>query len=212
MDKVLVVFYSYTGTCRQLAQLLSAQLGWPTGEIVDAHSRSGPTGTLRCVADTLLRRRPLIRYDGPDPKAFDAVVLVSPIWVYGLAGPMRSFIAERAADLRQVAAISAMGAQGASNAVAEIARLLGHAPVLTIGVHFARGRRRQLRRFVGSLRPRAAGHEAGRRARPRRALDAPRRVRTDEAAAGVAMAQAGASAAADNGGSPHRRPAARAIA
>lgn len=131
MDKVLVVFYSYTGTCRQLAQLLSAQLGWPTGEIVDAHSRSGPTGTLRCVADTLLRRRPLIRYDGPDPKAFDAVVLVSPIWVYGLAGPMRSFIAERAADLRQVAAISVMGAKGASNAVAEIARLLGHAPVLT---------------------------------------------------------------------------------
>ena len=130
MDKVLVVFYSYTGTCRQMARLLCAQRGWPLGEIVDAHSRAGPTGTLRCVADTLLRRRPLIRYDGPDPKAFDAVVLVSPIWVYGLAGPMRSFIAERAADFRRVAVISVMGNRGASNAVAEIGRLLGHPPAL----------------------------------------------------------------------------------
>jgi menaquinone-dependent protoporphyrinogen IX oxidase len=130
MDKVLVVFYSYTGTCRQLARSLCAQLDWPVGEIVDAHSRAGPTGTLRCVADTLLRRRPLIRYDGPDPKAFDAVVLVSPIWVYGLAGPMRSFIVEHASDFRRVAVISVMGSQGASNAVAEIGRLLAHPPAL----------------------------------------------------------------------------------
>ena len=129
MDRILVVCYSYTGTSRQLAQLLCAQLGWPMGEVVEAHRRSGPTGTLRCVADSLLRRRPLIRYDGPDPREFEAVVLVSPIWIYRLAGPMRSFIADRAADLKQVAVVSVMGAKGASNAVAEIGRLLGHAPV-----------------------------------------------------------------------------------
>jgi flavodoxin len=129
MDRILVVCYSYTGTSRQLAQLLCAQLGWPLGEIVEARRRSGATGTLRCVADSLLRRRPLIRYDGPDPKDFEAVVLVSPIWIYGLAGPMRSFIADRAAELKQVAVVSVMGAQGASNAVAEIGRLLGHAPL-----------------------------------------------------------------------------------
>ncbi len=129
MDRILVVCYSYTGTSRQLAQLLCAQLGWPMGEIVEARQRAGPTGTLRCVADSLLRRRPLIRYDGPDPGEFETVVLVSPIWIYRLAGPMRSFVADRVADLRRVAVVSVMGAQGASNAVAEIGRLLGHAPM-----------------------------------------------------------------------------------
>src|SRR5665647_2974058 len=85
-----------------------------------AAQRAGPTGTLRCVADSLLRRRPLIRYDGPGPGKFEAVVLVSPIWIYRLAGPMRSFVADRVADLKRVAVVSVMGAQGASNAVAAV--------------------------------------------------------------------------------------------
>lgn len=130
MDQILVVFYSYTGTCRRIAELLCAQLDWRRGEIVETRSRSGAAGTFRCVLDTLLRRRPPIRYDGPDPRDYEAVVLVSPIWAYGLAGPMRSFVAERAGDLRQVAVISAMGTAGASNAVAEIDRLLGRAPLI----------------------------------------------------------------------------------
>lgn len=48
----------------------------------------------RRVLDSLLRRRPGIRYQGPDPADFRAVVLVSPIWMYRLAGPMRSFVVD----------------------------------------------------------------------------------------------------------------------
>ena len=128
MDKILVVFYSYTGTCRLLAELMCAQLGWPRGQVVETRSRAGAMGTLRCVLDSLLRRRPLIRYEGPDPSQYEAVVLVSPIWIYGLAAPMRSFVAK--ADLPRVAVVSVMGREGASNAVAEIDRLLGHAPLV----------------------------------------------------------------------------------
>lgn len=130
MDNTLVIFYSYTGTSKRLAQLLSAQLGWQLGEIVDARPRAGATGLLRCTVDSLLRRRPVIRYEGPELKEFGSVVLVSPIWFYRLAGPMRSFVAERARDLRQVAVVSVMGSKGGLNAAAEIAELLGHAPLL----------------------------------------------------------------------------------
>lgn len=130
MDRVLVVFYSYTGVGRQLAELLCAQLGWERGEILETRSRAGLTGTLRCVADTLLHRRPAIRYEGPDPAGCDAVVLVSPVWSYGLAGPMRSFVTRYAAGLKRYAVISTMGTAGAANAFAEIERLLGHAPLI----------------------------------------------------------------------------------
>lgn len=130
MDKALVVVYSYTGTSRRLAQLLCSQLDWPLGEIRETRRRAGAAGTLRCVADSLLRRRPLIRYEGPDPRDFGAVVLVSPIWAYRLAAPMRSFVADRRADLPHVAVISTLGSSGGPNAVAEIGRLLGHAPIL----------------------------------------------------------------------------------
>lgn len=130
MDGTLVVFYSYTGTSRRLVQLLCSQLGWPSGEIVEEQARSGASGTLRCLADSLLRRQPRIIYKGPDPEDFTTVVLVSPIWAYRLASPMRSFVADRRDDLHQVGVVSVMGGSGAPNAVAEIAHIVGRAPLL----------------------------------------------------------------------------------
>lgn len=130
MDRILVVFYSYTGICRRLAELLCAQLGWDRGEILETHPRAGVVGTLRCIADTLLHRRPGIRYEGPDPAGYDAVVLVSPVWVYGLAGPMRSFVVRSGASVKRYAVVSTMGSAGAINTFAEIERLLGRAPLI----------------------------------------------------------------------------------
>ncbi|MBO9512695.1 MAG: flavodoxin [Variovorax sp.] len=131
MEKTLVVFYSYSGIGRRAAQLLASHHGWPLGEIHDVHRRAGFAGGLRCVLDSLLRRRPPIRYEGPEPGDFDAVVIVSPVWAYQMAGPMRTFLSENAGRLRRVAQITTMNGAGAANAVAEAARLLHAAPILT---------------------------------------------------------------------------------
>ena len=130
MESVLVVCYSYTGTARRLAELLCSHHGWPMGVITEKRSRAGATGTLRCVLDSLFHRRSAIRYQGPDPDDFHTVVLLSPIWVDSLAGPMRSFVTSYRDALRRVAVILTMGSAGASNAIAEIAYVLGHAPIL----------------------------------------------------------------------------------
>lgn len=130
MDSVLIVFYSYTGVSRRVAHLLGAQRGWPLGEIVEEQGRGGATGTVRCVLDSLLRRQPAVRYQGPEPSDFRTVVLVSPVWAYRLNGPMRSFIAGHSARLHRVAVLSTMGSRGAGNAVAEIEKLLGKPPIL----------------------------------------------------------------------------------
>jgi multimeric flavodoxin WrbA len=58
------------------------------------------------------------------------VVLVSPVWAYGLAGPMRTFIAQYGASLKKYAVACVMGRVGGTNAAAEIERLLGRSPVL----------------------------------------------------------------------------------
>jgi hypothetical protein len=122
MDSIMVVCYSHTGVSRRAAQLLCSHHGWPLGEITEAR----PRGTWRCVLDSLLRRRPEIRYGGPDPADFRTAVLVSPLWMYRLAGPMRSFVVDRKESLRRVVVIQTMNSGGASNAFGEIAHLLGH--------------------------------------------------------------------------------------
>jgi hypothetical protein len=111
-----------------LAQLLADLQRWTLAEVRDP--RSGAAGTWRCLIDSLFRRCPKIRYDGPNPNEFDAVVLVSPIWAYRLAGPMRSFVASYRASLRNVAVISVMGERGAPNVVTEVSRLIGRTPLM----------------------------------------------------------------------------------
>jgi flavodoxin len=126
MNKVLVVTYSHTGTGRKLAWLLSSLQHCQMVEITEDRPRSN----WRCILDSLLRRCPPIRYDGPDPRRFDIVVLVAPIWAGRLAGPMRSFVASRRALLPDVAVLTVMGHTGAAGAVSEIAKLLGRSPLL----------------------------------------------------------------------------------
>jgi hypothetical protein len=130
MNRILVVTYSYTGTGRRLAQALCAQQQWPMAEVLDLRPRRGSWGNWRCVIDSLLRRRPPIRYDGPPPGRFGAVVLIAPVWMRRLAGPMRSFIATHRVLLPDVALVTVMGSSGAPAAAAEVARILGRPPVL----------------------------------------------------------------------------------
>jgi hypothetical protein len=129
MTKILVVCYSYTGTSLQLARELCTLQGWRKADIALAQPRRGRSGYWRCVLDSVLRRKPRIRYDGPAPSEFDALVLVSPIWAFRLASPMRSFLAQHRDQLPEVAVISVMGGAGARNAVSEVGRLIGRLPI-----------------------------------------------------------------------------------
>ncbi|WP_332824723.1 flavodoxin family protein [Ramlibacter sp.] len=134
MDSILVVCYSHTGVSRRAAELLSSHHGWPLGEVTEVGAR----GTWRCVLDSLLRRRPEIRYQGPDPADFRTIVLVAPVWMYRLAGPMRSFVARERDAMRRVAVVSTMNSGGASNAVAEVARMLAGGVVIDAAAFTAR--------------------------------------------------------------------------
>lgn len=132
MARILVVTYSFTGSSLRLAQRLCELRGWPLGQIQDRHPRRGIPGTFRCVIDSLLRRQPAIDYSGPALAGFDAVVLIAPIWAKRLASPMRSFVARHHAQLRHFAVVSVMGGNGAPNAAAETAKILGRAPLMSI--------------------------------------------------------------------------------
>ncbi|WP_411881885.1 flavodoxin family protein [Polaromonas sp. YR568] len=130
-NSILIVCYSNTGTSRRVADLLASQFKWPRGEVRESRSRAGAAGMLRCVADSLFKRHPAISYVGPDPRSFGTVVLIAPIWAAELAGPMRSFVRDHAPSLQRVAVVSVMGGNGATNAFAEVDRILGRPPILS---------------------------------------------------------------------------------
>ena len=155
MARVLIVVHSRTGHCRRLARSLAEARRWTLAEddYLDGGADYG-----RCALDALLRRRPRIRYGGPNPATFDAVVLVSPVWCWRLSPPMRGFVRDMRGKLTNVGVVSCMGGSGAGNALAEVERLVGRR---AIGHVAFRQSEVEAGRYVEALKAFADAVEAG---------------------------------------------------
>ncbi|RDK06387.1 flavodoxin family protein [Cupriavidus lacunae] len=131
MTQAAIVYYSRTGTVRQVAEAIAARSGWPLAEVADTKSRAGILGDLRCVIDNLFQRQVEYRYNGPALDRYEHVVVLAPVWMGRLAAPMRSFLAASVGTpplAARVSAICVMAARGGFQAEAEIARLTGKKP------------------------------------------------------------------------------------
>jgi flavodoxin len=128
MDRIGIVFYSRTGTARAAAERLASLSGWPVHEVRDAVPRFGLGGDARCVIDSLLKRSPDFRYDGPALNELDHVVLIAPVWLRSLAAPMRAFLKTQGRLIKAYSAICVMSGYGGFRAIDDIATLAGSKP------------------------------------------------------------------------------------
>ncbi|MEP7295272.1 MAG: hypothetical protein ABI702_03725 [Burkholderiales bacterium] len=128
MAKVLILHYSRTGTVRQAALQLQQISGWAMGEVRDPTPRVGFLGDLRCVIDSVLGRSAPYVYDGPPPESFDRWVVLAPIWVDGLASPMRALMRDIAHHGRPVSLVCVMARTGAFRAADEVTTIDGSEP------------------------------------------------------------------------------------
>lgn len=123
--KVLVVYYSRTGTTRSLASGLAKILGADLEEICDCSNREGPGGYLRSVLDAIRKRQVEIVPAGLDVSAYDLVVIGSPVWAGSMSAPVRSYLMENRARLPQVAFFCSFGGRGADKALREMQQIAG---------------------------------------------------------------------------------------
>lgn len=128
MNDILLVCYSRTGNTRLVAEELARLTGWPLALINDSQPRAGMAGDLRCMVDAFFKTCPPFHYQGPDLDGFDHVVLLTPVWMKGLAAPLRAFLGEYDLSDKRVSVICTQGGRGGFNAVEEIATLTRQIP------------------------------------------------------------------------------------
>ncbi len=134
MTRVLIAYYSRTGTAKRVADQLQQMTQWPLLELQDVQARAGFFGDLRCMSESLLFRTPAYEASGPDTSEFDHLVVISPIWMGQLASPVRSFLYDvfgprKTPAIKRVSLVCVMGLQGGFNAAAEISRIIGRPPL-----------------------------------------------------------------------------------
>jgi len=137
--KVLVVFYSRTGTTKKVAERIAEELksnGVEVAleEIVEKERRSGFLGWIRACKDATLRRPAEIEPVKANPADFWVVVLGTPVWAWTLTPAVRTFLMEHAASCERVAFFCTMGSSGAERAFRTMEELAGKAPLATLAL------------------------------------------------------------------------------
>lgn len=132
MNEVLVVYYSRTGTSRQVAQQLARMAKGHLGEIVDKVPRVGLWGDMRCIVDALLHRTPRMRYSGPVPSHYRSIILVAPVWMRHVAAPVRSFLRRGLPLPQRLGIVCVMAREGGYRAVQEMADGARSVPLSTL--------------------------------------------------------------------------------
>lgn len=90
--KPLIACYSRTGNSRIVADALMEYLSGTIEELQSTKNRDGFLGVFTCVLDQLLDRDDVLKPFDKDPKDYDPVIIVAPIWIGKLSSPARTFI------------------------------------------------------------------------------------------------------------------------
>jgi hypothetical protein len=76
--KLLVVFYSRTGTTKKVGEALADLLQCDSEELIDTKKRSGPLGFLRSGRDAARNKLTVLEPITHDPALYGVVALVRP--------------------------------------------------------------------------------------------------------------------------------------
>ena len=162
--RVLVVFYSRTGTTRELARAIRDELGCEIERIADKRRRAGLLGYLRSGFDAALRRTTTLHPMNTDPGDFDLVLVGTPVWNGSVATPIRTYLATNRDRIRRVAFFCTYGGSGSARALRQMAALCRRPPVATLALRTKEVRRGpiagQVREFASSLQAAPAREQA----------------------------------------------------
>jgi len=128
--RILVVYYSRSGTTREVAEQLATLLGADLEEISDPTPRTGVLGFLLSCIEAQRRRLPPIASSIHAPAGYDLVVIGTPVWTSSVSNPVRAYLRRHRDVLRKVAFFCTCGGSGSRGALAEMQEEVGHEPVV----------------------------------------------------------------------------------
>jgi flavodoxin len=130
--RILVVFFSRSGTTREVALQLGARLDADLEEISDTTPRKGVLGFLRSGIEAQRRQLPPIGSSRRDPAAYDLVIIGTPVWASSVSSPVRAYLRRHRGVLKAVAFFCTCGGTGSHSALAQMQQELGREPVVRL--------------------------------------------------------------------------------
>jgi flavodoxin len=128
MAKILVVYYSRTGTTKQVALTLAQVLGCDQEEIISIKNRQGFWGYLISGKEATLKQLAQIKPIVKNSAAYDLVIIGTPIWSFNVSSPVRTYLKNNQAHFKKVAFFCTMGGSDNGRTFKEMEKVIGMAP------------------------------------------------------------------------------------
>ena len=153
--KVLVVYYSRTGTTRKVAEAVARKLDCDLEELVDTKKRSGALGLIGAGADAHRKKLTVLGELECDPAAYELVVVGTPVWAGTMTPAIRTYLTEHKEGLPQVAFFLTTGGSGVERTFEDMREVCAKEPVATLALTAKQVRRQQFAQeiegFVGRI-------------------------------------------------------------
>jgi flavodoxin len=132
--KILVVYYSLSGTTRRVAEALAKELGADLAEIRCERYRLGPLGFIKAAYDSWADRLPAIAVPQNPSAVYDLIVVGGPMWAMRVATPVRAYLRQEAGRFARVAFLMTLGGAPSDNAFREMEALAKRPPVAMLAL------------------------------------------------------------------------------
>lgn len=132
--KTLVVFYSRTGTTREIAEEISKSIDCDVEEIVDKEKRSGIIGYIKSGYETVRNKLPEIEDPKHDLANYELVIIGTPVWAGKMAVPVKAYIEQNKDKIPNLACFCTCGSSGIEGTLTGIAESAKVTPLASFGL------------------------------------------------------------------------------
>lgn len=132
--RALVVFYSKSGTTRQVGTELAQAMKADSEEIVDTRDRQGLRGWLLAGRDASRKQTTDIKPAQKNPSSYDTVIIGTPIWAWSMTPAVRTYLEQNKGAFKRVAFFCTMGGSGDKQAFAGMEQLTDRKPAAVLAL------------------------------------------------------------------------------
>ena len=130
--RVLIVYYSRTGTTKKVAEILKQKLNCDSEEIIDTKDRKGPMGYMLGGRDAMKEILTEIKPIEKNPADYDLVIIGTPDWASNMTPAIRTYITAQKDKLKKVAFLVTYSGSGLEKTLKRIGDLSGIQPTATL--------------------------------------------------------------------------------
>lgn len=132
--KVIVVYFSRTGTTAAAAKAISDRLKCPMLEISCKGYNKGLIGYYFAGRDGMKEKTAPVFGDNESPAKYDVVIIGTPVWAWNLSVPIRSYLRKHKLEIKKAAFFCTRGGSDPQKIFSNMLQELEQAPLVTLAL------------------------------------------------------------------------------